>query len=163
MNAPALPEHSRKGGKENIMNRQKELAVKVMKLANEVTGWNFSMEQDGDSYYVITTVTDLARKNRMAICYTIRERYALLTVFCPYKEYDEALVDMKVNMLPCKNEILHKYGVFATTFRKTGLYFNSPLPLDVLENETSSIVGAVTVELLDAVTEVINHRNRNYN
>lgn len=145
------------------MNRQKELAVKVMKLANDFTGWNFSMEQDGDSCYVITTVTDLARKNRMAVYYTIRERYALLTVFCPYKEYDEALVDMKVEMLPYKNEIFYKYGAYATTFRKTGIYFNSPLPLDVLENETSSIVGAVTVELLDAVMEVISHSNRKYN
>ena len=153
----------RRGRKENIMDRQKELAEKVVKLAKDFTGWNFSMEQDGDSCYVITTVTDLARKNRITIYYTIREQYALLTVFCPYKGYNEALVGMEVNMLPYKNEIFYKYGVFATTFRETGIYFNSPFPLDVLENETSSIVGAVTADLLGAVMDVINYGNRNYN
>lgn len=145
------------------MNKQKELAVKVMEHANAFTGWNFQMEQDGDSYYVITTVSCLTEKNRMAIYYTIRERYALLTVFSPDKGYDEKLVDMEIKLLPYKNAILHKYGAFATTFRDTGIYFNSLLPLDVLENETNSIVGAVAVELLDAVQEVVNYSNRKYN
>ena len=154
-------ELSLQGRKETIMDKQKELAVKVMELANKITGWNFQMEDDGNFYYVMTTVTDLKRKNRMAVYYTVGKQYALLTVFSPSKEYNEALVYEEVKALPYKNAILSNYGVYATAFRNEGVYFNSILPLDVLENRTSSIVGAVMVELLDAMTEAINPRSRN--
>ena len=46
------------------MNRQKELAVKVMELVNEFTHWNFQMMQEGSIYLVGTTGNECLLQNR---------------------------------------------------------------------------------------------------
>ena len=49
------------------MNRQKELAVKVMELVNEFTHWNFQMMQEGSIYLVGTTLCS-QKGQEMNVC-----------------------------------------------------------------------------------------------
>ena len=148
-----------RGRKEKSMSIQERLAMKVMKLANESTKWNFQITSSGDSYYVESVVTSPREERTLIVSFVLKSEYVLLKVWSPNSRYDDGFVYDKLCELSCRNAIVSEYGIYSTIFGETGICFNSPIPLDVLENETGSVVRKLMIEMISVVAEVICYSN----
>ena len=115
------------------MNRQKELAVKVMELANEFTHWNFQMMQEGSIYLVGTTLYN-QNGREMNVCYKIEDEKAQLDVFVSGVEYDDDFVHKKVK------ELAQKFTVGMAGVNGEMLILESKMPLQSFENNMHVIV-----------------------
>lgn len=131
------------------MNKQKELAVKVMELANEFTGWNFQMEKEGNAYHVGTTLQNQKGQN-MVIDYLIGEKEAQLTVHSPNCRYDDCYVGERINAIPLD------YPVYAVGMGKNSFSINTPMSTEVLESQIGTIVMQRMADMVGAVTDIIN-------
>ncbi len=132
------------------MNKQKELAVKVMELANALTQWDFEMKQENNTYLVGTTLQNQKGQN-MTICYQIGKENTQLTVFSSNCRYDDVLVSEKINAIPLA---LPVYGL---AFGKTDLSINSPMSTDLLDSQMGTIVMRRMPDMIGAMTDIINH------
>ncbi len=61
------------------MKEGKELAVKVKEFLNVFTGWNFQIQQEGDSYVVGTSLEN-EQGHHMMVCYEIHNESVQLRV-----------------------------------------------------------------------------------
>lgn len=135
------------------MTKQRELAVKVMKFANETTHWDFQMEQVGESY-LITTAFRNQRGQKMAVCYQIGEDMAELQVISMNSRYDYESLQKRVNGLGLSCPV---YGVVAGD---KNLAIVSPIPSELLDRYVAVIVRKRMVDMLDAMADIIGFHKR---
>lgn len=131
------------------MNQQKELAVKVMKFANEFSHWNFQIEQGKGSYFVKTALKD-QKGQEITICYEIAEELAELQVISMDSRYDFEFLQKKVNVIG------HRYPVYAMGVGDRNISIVSPMPLGVLDRYMPVIVRERMIEMFQTMTDIIN-------
>lgn len=131
------------------MNKQKELAVKVMELANAFTGWNFQMEQEENLYLVGTTLSN-QKGQEMTIYYLIGENWAELQVISTNNQYDLQFLEKKIN------EIALNYPVYAMGLGEDSISIKSPMLLEVLDRNMAVIIRKRMVDMLQTMTDVLN-------
>ena len=136
------------------MNKQKEIAVKVMELANEFAGWNFQMEKEGNIYHVGTTLQNQKGQN-MVIDYQIGERNAQLTVYSSNCRYDDCYVGERINAIPLD------YPVYAVGMGINSFSINTPMSIEVLESQIGTIVMRRMADMVGAVTDIIGYTSKN--
>lgn len=132
------------------MNRQKELAVKVMELANEFTHWNFQMMQEGSIYLVGTTLCN-QKGLEMNVYYKIVDEKAQLDVFVSGVEYDDGFVHKKVK------ELAQKFTVGMAGVNGEMLILESVMPLRFFEGNMHVAVMERMADMLGAMIEIIKH------
>ena len=132
------------------MNKQKELAVKVMELANAFTGWNFQMEQE-DNFYLVGTTLSNQKGQEMTVYYLIGENWAELQVISTNNEYNLKFLKKKIN------EIALNYPVYAMGVGEDSISIKSPMLLDVLDRDMAVIIRKRMVDMMQAMTDIINH------
>lgn len=129
------------------MSRAKELAVKLMKYANEITHWNFLMEQEEDVYFVGTAFRN-QRGQEMGIYYLIGEGMAELQVISMNSRYDYGFLKKKVN------EIALEHPVYAMGMGDNNIAIKSPMLLEVLDRDMATIVRKRMVAMLQAMADI---------
>lgn len=134
------------------MNQQKKLAIKVMALANDFTGWGFQMKQE-DNIYLVWTELHNQKGQDMEIYYLIGEEGAQLMVLSPNCRYDDCYVNERVNAIPLE------YPVYSLEMGKNSLSINSPMPLEVLDSQMGTIVLRRMADMAEAMTDIINYSN----
>ncbi len=132
------------------MNRQKELAVKVMELVNEFTHWNFQMMQEGSIYLVGTTLCS-QKGQEMNVCYKIEDEKVQLNVFVSDVEYDDDFVHKKVK------ELAQKFAVGVAGVNGWMLTLENVMPLQFFESNMHVIVMERMTDMLEAMTEIVNY------
>lgn len=130
------------------MNKQKELAVKVLEHANETTHWDFQMEQVGDSYLIMTAFRN-QRGQEMTVCYQIGKDMTELQVISINSRYDYGFLQKKVNGLGLSCPV---YGVVAGD---KNLAIVSPIPSELLDRYMPVVVRKRMVDMLDAMADII--------
>lgn len=130
------------------MSKQKELALKVMKLANEFSHWNFYIEQGKSSYFVKTALKN-QKGQEITICYEIAEELAELQIISINSKYDYGFLQKKVNVIG------HRYPVYAMGVGDRNISIVSPMPLGVLDRYMAVIVRKRMVDMLDAMADII--------
>lgn len=138
----------RKG--ESFMNKQKELAVKVMKFANEFTHWNFQMEKEGNIYIVGTTLSN-DKGQETAIYYLIGEGCAELKVVSVDNKYDYGFLKRQTK------KIAKRYPIYVMGVEGDSISINSPILLEVLERDMADIISKRMVDMLQAMTDILNY------
>ncbi len=131
------------------MSKQKELAVKVMEYANEFTHWNFQMEQEGNIYLVGATLGNQKGQELTIYC-LIEEGWAELQVISMNSKYDFDFLQKKIN------ETALRYPVYAMGIEDEGISIKSPMSLEVLDRDMSVIIRERMVDMLQAMTDIIN-------
>lgn len=131
------------------MRTQKKIAVEVLELANEFTGWNFGIAQNGSTYFVGTTLHN-QKGQAMTIYYLIGEEEAQLTVFSQNCKYNDCNVNERIQAIPLE------YPVYVVGMGKNILSINSPMPIEVLNNHMGTIVLKRMVDMVQAMTDIIN-------
>ena len=134
------------------MNRQKELAAKVMKLANDFTGWNFQMHKDGSIYYVETELHNQKGQN-MKIYYLIGKENAQLMVLSTDGRYDGRYAGERIEAMPLG------YSAYSMEMGAYSLAINSSIPIDVLDSQMGTIVMKRMTDMAEAMTDIINYSN----
>lgn len=132
------------------MNRQEELSINVMELANEFTNWDFKLIQEGEIYLVGTTLSNQTGQE-MNVYYKIVGEKAQLDVFVSEFEYDGDFVDKKVN------ELAQKFSIGVAGVDGRILILESKMPLQVFESEMHVIVMERMTAMVEAMTEIINY------
>lgn len=132
------------------MNRQKELAVKVMELANEFTHWNFQMMQEGSIYLVGTTLYN-QKGQEMNVYYKIVDEKAQLDVFVSGTEYDDDFAHKKVK------ELAQKFTVGMAGINGGMLILESVMSLQSFESNMHVVVMERMTDMLEAMTEIVNY------
>lgn len=131
------------------MSKQKELAIRVMELANALTGWNFQMEQEEDLYLVGTTLSN-QKGHEVTIYYLIGENWAELQVISMNNKYDLQFLKKKIN------EIALNYPVYAMGMGEDSISIKSPMLLEVLDRDMAVIIRKRMVDMLQTMTDVLN-------
>ena len=134
------------------MNNQKEIAVKVMKLANDFTNWGFQMKKEDDAYLVWAELYN-QKGNKMVIYYVVGEEESQLMVLSPNSRYDDCYVNERINAIPLEHPI------YATGMGKYSLSINSPMSTEVLDSQMGAIVLKRMADMAEAMTDIINHCN----
>lgn len=131
------------------MSREKELAVKVMKFANEFTHWNFQMEKEGNIHLVGT-----ALKNRkgsiITIYFIVVEDDAQLSVVSENCRYDDMFANKKIK------ELEMKYPVDVLKAGKNIISLHSPMPSEVLDRDMPAVIMQRMVDMVQTITDIIN-------
>ncbi len=133
------------------MSKQKELAMKVMGIANEFTHWNFQMEQEGNIYLVGTTLSN-QKGQELTIYYLIGEEEAQLTVISPNCRYDDCNINEKVHAIPLE------YPVYVVAMGNISLSLNSPMPIGVLDSQMGTIVLKRMPDMIQAMTDIVDYK-----
>lgn len=131
------------------MNKQKELAVKVMKFANEFTHWNFQMKKEGDIHLVGTTLSN-GKGQEIAIYYLIGESCAELRIISMDNKYDYGFLESKIKKMALR------YPMYAMGVDENIISINSPILLEVLERDMADIISKRMVDMLQAMTDILN-------
>ncbi|MCX4297546.1 MAG: hypothetical protein OSJ73_11000 [Lachnospiraceae bacterium] len=131
------------------MKREKELAIKVMKFANEFTHWNFKMEQNVDFYHVGTTLNN-EKGQEMAIYYLIGDGWVELMVISMNGKYDQKSLQGKIN------KIALRYPVYAIGIGDDNIAINSPMPLEVFDRDMAIIIRERMVDMIQEMTDILN-------
>mgnify|MGYP006972691524 CR=1 FL=1 len=132
------------------MDRQKELAVKVMELVNEFTHWNFQMIQEGNIYLVGTTLYN-QKGQEINVYYKIVDEKAQLDVFVSKFEYDCDFVYKKIK------ELAQKFIVGMVGVNGEMLILESMMPLQFFESNMHIIVMKRMTDMLETMTEIVNY------
>lgn len=135
------------------MSKQKELAVKVMKLANEFSHWNFQIEQGKSSYFVKTALKN-QKGQEITICYEIAEELAELQIISINSKYDYGFLQKKIDGLGLN------YPVYAMGVGDRNISIVSPIPSELLDRYMAVIVRKRMVDMLDAMAEIIGFHKR---
>lgn len=131
------------------MNKQKELAVKVMKFANEFTHWNFQIEKEGD-IHIVGTILSNGKGQETAIYYLIGEDCAVLKVVSMGNKYDYGFLESQVKKMAMK------YPIYAMGVEGDSISINSPILTGVLERDMADIISKRMVDMLQAMTDILN-------
>lgn len=128
------------------MNRELALANKVMKEANDFTGWGFSVVPQGNKYLVGTSLERKAGQI-LNIVFEIKRNGVVINTFIPECMYDEKLA----------SKILEKmeFPVEAKGTNGEMLIIKSKIPFELLESDTIIIVREMMVSMVDAMTKII--------
>lgn len=128
------------------MNRELALANKVMKEANDFTGWGFSVVPQGNKYLVGTS---LERKTGQVlnIVFEIWRNGVEINTFIPECKYDEKLASKILEKL--------EFPVEAKGTNGEILIIKSKIPFELLESDTIIIVREMMVSMVDAMTKII--------
>lgn len=135
------------------MSKQKELAVKVMKFANETTHWDFQMEQAGNSYFIMTAFRN-QKGQEITICYQIEKDMAELQVISINSRYDYEFLQKKIDGLGLN------YPVYAMGVGDRNISIVSPIPSELLDRYMAVIVRKRMVDMLDAMADIIGFHKR---
>ena len=128
------------------MNRELALANKVMKEANDFTGWGFSVVPQGNKYLVGTSLERKAGQV-LNIVFEIRRNGVEINTFIPECKYDEKLASKILEKL--------KFPVEAKGTNGEMLIIKSKIPFELLESDTIIIVREMMVSMVDAMTKII--------
>lgn len=137
------------------MDRQKELAVKVTKYANELTEWDFQLKEYRGIYCVETMIYSPKEEWRIFVSFVFRDNHALLKVWNPICKQDDLLVYDKLMELSATDAIINECGMFSTVFGVQGIGLNILLPFILLERMTYSIIKRVMLEMIGAMAEIM--------
>lgn len=128
------------------MNRELALANKVMKEANDFTGWGFSVVPQGNKYLVGTSLERKAGQV-LNIVFEIRRNGVEINTFIPECKYDEKLASKILEKL--------EFPVEAKGTNGEMLIIKSKIPFELLESDTIIIVRKMMVSMVDAMTKII--------
>lgn len=128
------------------MNRELALANKVMKEANDFTGWEFSVIPKGNAYLVGTSLERKAGQV-LNIVFEIRRNGVEINTFIPECKYDEKLASKILEKL--------EFPVEAKGTNGEMLIIKSKIPFELLESDTIIIVREMMVSMVDAMTKII--------
>ena len=129
-----------------IMNRVSELAKKVQKEANEITGWGFSLVPQEDAYLVGTSLTKKT-KYTINVVFEIRANAVVINTFIPKCKYDESITKIALGNLNFPIECKGEYGKI--------LIVKSKIPFQILEINPTIIIKEMMIPLVDALTTII--------
>lgn len=130
------------------MNREKEIALKVMEFVNEFTHWNFQMEQEGN-LYLVETILSNQRGQEIAIRYLIGGSWAELQVISMNNKYDFELLEKKIN------RIALRYPVYGMGIEDNSVSIKSPMLLEVLDRDIAVIIRERMVDMIQAMTDIL--------
>ncbi len=142
------------------MNRQKELAVKITKYANELTEWDFQLKEYMGIYCVETMISSQKEEERIFVSFIFRDNHALLKVWNPTCKQDDLLVYDKLMELSATNAIIHECGMYSTVFGEQGIGLNILLPAILLDRMADSIIKRVMLEMIEAMAEIMQTTNK---
>lgn len=142
------------GREEKLMKKQETLAKKLLEQANELTRWNFQISKNDDVYFVETMICNNA-KGKIFATFKIADWYVLLKIWSPECRYDSDFVYKKLVELSCGDRIVNKYGIYSTTFGKDGMCLNTPIPLEVMENNMVTVVKGLMINMIGTMAEII--------
>lgn len=128
------------------MNRELALANKVMKEANDFTGWGFSVVPQGNKYLVGTSLERKAGQI-LNIVFEIRRNGVEINTFIPECKYDEKLASKILEKL--------EFPVEAKGTNGEMFIIKSKIPFELLESDTIIIVREMMVAMVDAMTKII--------
>lgn len=128
------------------MNRVSELAKKVQKEANEITGWGFSLVPQEDAYLVGTTLTKKTQYT-INVVFEIRANGIVINSFIPNCKYDEYITKIALENLNFPIECKGEKGKM--------LIVKSKIPFQVLEINPTIIIKQMIIPLVDALTTII--------
>lgn len=130
------------------MDKIKKLANKVMKKANDFTGWRFTVSQQDGSCRIGTT---LARKDQngqeLHVVFDVECTGATINVFVPKCRFEEKTVGKVLENIEFPIEVKGNAGEM--------LIIRSCVPLDLLESDTDIIVEDMMVLMVDAMTKIV--------
>lgn len=128
------------------MNRELVLANKVMKEANDFTGWGFSVVPQGNKYLVGTSLERKAGEV-LNVVFEIKRNGVEINTFIPECKYDEKLASKILEKL--------EFPVEAKGTNGEMLIIKSKIPFELLESDTIIIVREMMVSMVDAMTKII--------
>ena len=128
------------------MNRELVLANKVMKEANDFTGWGFSVVPKGNKYLVGTSLERKAGEV-LNVVFEIKRNGVEINTFIPECKYDEKLASKILEKL--------EFPVEAKGTNGEMLIIKSKIPFELLESDTIIIVREMMVSMVDAMTKII--------
>ena len=132
------------------MKRQKELAVKVMEVANQETGWNFQLDHEEDVYLVGTAFRN-QKGHEIAIYFLIGENMAELQVISINSKYDYEYLVKKIN------ETALRYPVYAMGVGDNDIAIKSPILLEALDRYVANIIRRRMIDMIQTMKDIISH------
>ena len=128
------------------MNRELALANKVMKEANDFTGWGFSVVPQENKYLVGTSLERKAGQV-LNIVFEIKRNGVEINTFIPECKYDEKSASKILEKL--------EFPVEAKGTNGEMFIIKSKIPFELLESDTIIIVREMMVSMVDAMTKII--------
>lgn len=128
------------------MNRVSDLAKKVQKEANEITGWGFSLVPQEDACLVGASLTKKT-KYTINVVFEIRKSAVVINTFIPDCKYDETITKIALGNLNFPIECKGEHGKI--------LIVKSKIPFQILEINPTIIIKEMMMPLVDALTTII--------
>jgi hypothetical protein len=117
-----------------------------MKIANNGTGWGFSLEQRDNDYLVGTTLHTKDGQN-MVIVFEVKKEVVEVTCGIPGCIYDEKEAIKIAEELEFPLQLAGKSGQM--------LMLLSTVPKEIAENDTDIIVNSMMILMVDAITKIM--------
>ena len=141
------------------MKKHEILAKKLLEFTKELPKWNFQLTENGGNYYVEALINNYT-KGKIFTTFELKEKYVLLKVWSPDGKYNDGFVYENLKELSDDNEIMSKYGIYSTVFgKKAGICLNSPMPLEVLEKEMSTVIWRLMLGMIATLLIIICYGN----
>ena len=129
------------------MSRELELAKKVQKEANDLTGWGFSLVPHEDACLVGTSLTKKTGQT-LNVVFEIRKSAVVINTFVPNATHDEAFTKIVIENLSFPVEAKGKNGEM--------LILKGRIPFEILESTPTIVIKQMMIPLVDAMTKIIN-------
>ena len=128
------------------MSRELVLANKIMKEANEFTGWGFSIRYQGEGYLVGTS---LSQKDGqvMNIVFEVQKSEVVINTILPEFRFDEEIVKQELEKLSFPVEAMGNSG--------EALRVKCPMPFEYVKMNTASVVRDMMTSMIAAMTEMV--------
>lgn len=128
------------------MSRELELANKIMKEANEFTGWGFSIRSQGEGYLVGTS---LSKKDGqvMNIVFEVQKSEVVINTILPEFRFDAGKV----------KQVLEKLNLPIKAMGNSGevLKVKCPIPFVYAKMNTAIILRDMMVPMIAAMSEIV--------
>lgn len=128
------------------MEKELALAEKILDLANELTGWEFSMEVQDDAHLVGTALQSLSGEV-LNIVFEVTEDEVVIDTFIPGCEFKEEKVKGIIDEIEFPMEMVAKSGEM--------LMAVSTVPAEIAESDTEIIIGSMMLTMVDALTKIL--------
>ena len=128
------------------MNKELALANKIMKEANDYTGWGFSVVPQGNVFLVGTS---LQRKEGQVlnIVFEVKKDMVVINTILPECKYNESKAKDILGTI--------EFPIEAKGISGEMLMVVCHIPIVIAENDTDIVVKAMMISMVDAMTKIM--------
>ena len=128
------------------MNKELALANKIMKEANDYTGWGFSVVPQGNVFLVGTSL-QRSEGQVLNIVFEVRTDIVTINTILPECKYSEKRVKEILETL--------EFPIEAKGISGEMLMAVCHIPIAIAESDTDIVVESMMVSMVDAMTKIM--------